>query len=110
MPQDGECRRLAQSGQDHAAAEIIDDALEDGLLQRFFGAEVTEQATLRHAGELGEPADAQSFEALDAAERNGVAQDGGAGGFAFAHGPHRYERSFFCVKEAQAWSARGSAG
>ncbi len=61
---------FAQRGHDHARAEIIDHALEHGVLQRLFRAEVAEQAALREARALGEPADGEAFEAVHARDRN----------------------------------------
>src|SRR5881394_3223107 len=84
-PQAERAGRLAQRGQDHARAEVLDDALEHGELERLLRAEVAEQAALRQARALGEPPDRESLETVHARDRHRVAQDRCACDFALDH-------------------------
>src|SRR5262249_2368314 len=102
--------RLAQRRQDHTRAEVLYDALEHGELEGLLGAEVREQTALREARPLGEPADREPLETVDARDRYGVAENGCARDFAFDHWAVSYERSFFFVNSARRRSRTDGSG
>src|SRR5262249_25310001 len=77
--------RLAQRGQYHARAEVLDDALEHGELQSLFRPEVPEQSALRQPRAFRESADREAVETMDARDRDRVAEDRCARDLAFDH-------------------------
>ena len=86
--------RLAQRRDHDFLDELARGLFDDRDLERFLGAEVSEQAALGQAGLLGEPADREAGHADDRRELERSRQDRLPGFFSLAHA-FRIERSFY---------------
>ena len=81
----GLASRLLQRGGDDDLDEALTRLCENLKLELLLGAEVGEEATLRHAGCARERADGQLLEADRADEFEGFVNDGLLGLFSFSH-------------------------
>ena len=94
--QAGQALRLPQRGAEHGGQKTLFRRAHDGQLHFLLGTEMSEQAALRHAGAVGQPADRKRADADLAGQRQGLVEDCLPGFFTFAHGRF-IERSFVLV-------------